>query len=114
MHQIRFQLELCPIPRWELTALLRAPAPFGGPTSKGMEGREEEGRGRKGSREEETRKGGNGRGRVERGERRPSEFAPRKNCPPTPLNDAIFLTVGQGIFYSTRIRVAICLFPSRN
>ena len=56
MHQIRFQLGLCPGPRWG--SLQCSPDPlvgFKGPTSKGREGQ--------GNGEERKREGGMGKGR---------------------------------------------------
>ena len=64
MHQIRFQLELYPRPRWG--SLQRSPYPLSGlrgPTSKGREGRVRKGKGKEGEekREEEEGERGNGR-----------------------------------------------------
>jgi len=68
MHQIRFRMVLRPKPCWG--SLQRSPDPIAGlrgPTSKGREGREGKGKGRRG-REREGQGGGERGGRRERGE----------------------------------------------
>jgi len=78
MHQIRFRLGLCPIPRWGSSH--RSPDPlagFKGPTSEEREGRQTRGgRGREGEEKEEEGRGGREREKKGRGRREGKRCSP--------------------------------------